>query len=132
MIDNLSGEFFLMEKYALPNYIARLKQEQNNLRKIITRIHAIRETDFVFSGYFLARTVTFLLIIGLILLKVEPFYESLFFIGLITYLLIFLLRLIRDLDNPFGYDEKNSIEDVSIHPLEDAIRKLKEKVISLS
>jgi predicted membrane chloride channel (bestrophin family) len=132
LIDNLTGEFFLMEKYALPNYIARLKQEQNNLRKIITRIHTIRETDFVFSGYFLARTVTFLLITGLIFLKVEPFYESLFFIGLITYLLIFLIRLIKDLDNPFGYEEKYSIEDVSLKPLDDAIETLNNKLTSLS
>jgi hypothetical protein len=35
--------------------------------------------------------------------------------------MIFLILLIRDLDNPFGYYERSSGEDVSLKPLEDAI-----------
>jgi predicted membrane chloride channel (bestrophin family) len=127
LIEGLSDEFVLLEKYTAPNYVARLKQEQNNLRKIITRIHTIRETDFIFSGYFIASTTTNLLILGMVFLKIEPFYESLFFVGLVTYLLFFLLKLIRDLDNPFGYYEKDSYEDVSIKPIDDAIYRLTEK-----
>ena len=34
--------------------------------------------------------------------------------------MIYLLMLIRDLDNPFGYHERGSGEDVSLKPLEDA------------
>ncbi len=30
---------------------------------------------------------------------------------------------IRDLDNPFGYYEKSSMEDVSLHPINKAIEK---------
>ena len=40
-------------------------------------------------------------------------HESLFFVGVITFLLAFLNLLIRDLDNPFGYDEADSTEDAS-------------------
>ena len=32
----------------------------------------------------------------------------------ISFLLVFLLHLIADLDNPFGYGDPESIEDVSI------------------
>lgn len=127
-IENLSGEFVLLEKRTQPNYIARLKAEQHNLRKLVTRVHTIRETSFVFSGYFIAATTTALLIFGMVFLKIEPFYESLFFVGLVTYLLTFLLRLIRDLDNPFGFYSGGSYEDVSIKPIDDAIRRLKEKI----
>ncbi len=125
-IEGLSREFALLEKHTQPNYVARLKQEQNLLRKTVIRIHTIRETDFVFSGYFIASTTTILLVIGMVFLKIEPFYESLFFVGLVTYLLFFLLKLIRDLDNPFGFYEKGSFEDVSIKPIEDAISRLAE------
>lgn len=124
-IDLLSNEFVLLEKHTLPNYVARLKQEQNNLRKLITRVHTIRETDFVFSGYFIAATTSFLLIAGLVFLQIEPFKESLFFVGLVTYFLIFLLKLIRDLDNPFGHYEKDSFEDVSLKPIDDAIIRIR-------
>lgn len=128
LIEELSYEYVLLEKHTQPNYIARLKQEQNNLRRIITRIHTIRETDFVFSGYFIASTTTFLLILGMIFLKIEPFYESLFFVGLVTYLLLFLLKLIKDLDNPFGHYERTSFEEVSIKPIDDAIVRITEKL----
>ncbi len=123
-IEDLSAEFALLERHTPPNYIARLKQEQNNLRKIITRIHTIRETDFIFSGYFIASTTTLLLIAGMIFLRLEPFSESLFFVGLVTYLLLFLLRLIRDLDNPFGHYDRTSFEDVSLKPIHDAIARI--------
>ena len=128
MIENLSGEFLLMEKYTAPNYIARLKQEQNNLRKLIIRVHTIRETDFIFSGYFIAATTTFFLIIGMIFMKMDPFYESLFFVALTSYLMIYLLKLIRDLDNPFGHYEKSSLEDVSLHPINKAIERISENI----
>ena len=41
-------------------------------------------------------------------------------IGLIPFLIV----LIRDLDNPFGYYESDSTEDVSLKPLDDLIDKL--------
>jgi hypothetical protein len=38
----------------------------------------------------------------------------------------FLGLLIQDLDNPFGYYEGDSVEDVSLKPLEDVISRLRE------
>jgi hypothetical protein len=88
---------------------------------MIIRIHTIRETSFVSSGYLIATTTTVFLLVGLIISKIEPFYESLFFVGLLSYLMVFLILLIRDLDNPFGYSSESSSEDVSLKPLEDLI-----------
>ncbi len=131
LVEGLSAEYVALEKHAPPNYIARLKQEQSGLRKVIMRIHTIRETDFIFSGYFIASTTTFLLVFGMIFLKIEPFYESLFFVGLVTYLLLFLLRMIRDLDNPFGHYNESSLEDVSLKPILDASARIGEMMDAL-
>jgi hypothetical protein len=38
---------------------------------------------------------------------------------------VFLRNLIRDLDNPFGYYERASGEDVSLKPVEDAVARLR-------
>ncbi len=130
-IENLSQEFVLLERHAQPNYIARLKQEQSTLRRLIVRVHVIRETEFALSGYFLASTSTVLLLAGMVFLEIEPFYESLFFVGLVAYLLLFLLRLIGDLDNPFGYYDRDSFEDVSLKPIVDAVARLKERIDEL-
>jgi len=53
---------------------------------MIIRIHTIRETSFISSGYLIAELTTMSLAIGLILAKIDPFYESLFFTGVIVFL----------------------------------------------
>ncbi len=121
---NMSRFFTDFEAITQANFIARLKQEQSMLRKILIRIHTIRETSFIPSGYLIAMTTTGLLLFGLILVKMDPFYESLFFVGVIAFLLSFLLLLIRDLDNPFGYYESGSMEEISLTPLKDVITRL--------
>ncbi|MEI6644777.1 MAG: hypothetical protein WCP12_01925 [bacterium] len=127
-INDLTPQFALFEQWTQATLVARLKQEQGNLRRMIVRIHTIRETSFVSSGYLLADLVTGLLCIGLVLAKIEPFHESVFYVGVISYLMVYLLLLIRDLDNPFGYYEKYSGEDVSLKPLEDATNRLQKMV----
>ena len=123
-VNALTPQFAVMEQWTQATLVARLKQEQGNLRRTLTRIHTIRETSFISSGYLLADLITTLLCIGLVLAKIEPFYESLFFVGVISYLMIYLLMLIRDLDNPFGYYQRFSGEDVSLKPLEDSASRL--------
>ena len=123
-VNDLTPQFAIMEQWTQATLVARLKQEQSNLRRTLIRIHTIRETSFVSAGYLLADVITVSLCLGLVLAKIEPFYESLFFVGVISYLMIFLLMLIRDLDNPFGYYERYSGADVSLKPLEDTTRRL--------
>jgi predicted membrane chloride channel (bestrophin family) len=121
------NHFFIdLEGLTQANFIARLKQEQNNLRRMLIRIHTVRETSFIPSGYIIAKFTTLLLIFGLIFVKIDPVYESIFFVGIITFLLRYLGLLIKDLDNPFGYYEGNSAEDVSLKPLDDVINRLRE------
>ena len=124
-LDGLDDFFVAFEALTQANFIVRLKQEQSNVRRILVRIHSIRETSFISSGYMVAQITTLLLVGGLILSKIDPFYESLFFVGVITFLLVFLNLLIHDLDNPFGYYEGGSAEDVSLKPLDDLMAHLK-------
>ncbi|MEI7837540.1 MAG: hypothetical protein WCK05_14165, partial [Planctomycetota bacterium] len=124
-VDGLDEFFVAFESLTQANFIVRLKQEQNAIRRMLVRIHTIRETSFISSGYMVAEMTTLLVITGLILSKIDPFYESLFFVGVISFLMVFLNLLIRDLDNPFGYDEGDSAEDVSLKPLDDLIENLK-------
>jgi len=123
-LGDLSPRLLALESPAQAASIARIKQEQHALRRAVVRIHTIRETSFISSGYLIAELTTGLLSLALILSKIEPFYESLFIVGVIVFLLAFLLLLIGDLDNPFGYYEKHSSEEVSLKPLEDAIARI--------
>src|SRR5262245_36693863 len=125
-VNDLTPQLAAMEMWSQATLVARLKQEQSNLRRLVVRIDTIRETAFVSSGYLLADVITVFLCAGLLFAKMEPLFESLFFVTIIAYFMIYLLLLIRDLDNPFGYYESSSGEDVSLEPLEAAAQRLTE------
>ena len=123
-VNDLTVQFAGLDPSTQGTWISRLKAEQSNLRRTLIRINTIRETNFVSTGYLLADVITILLCLGLVLTSLDPFYESLLFSGVIAYLMVFLLMLIRDLDNPFGYYEGASSADVSLQPLMDTVGRL--------
>jgi hypothetical protein len=123
-LDDLTDQSEVLQQWTQSTFVARIKAEQSALRRTLTRIETIRETSFVSEGYILAYVITTLLCMGLVLIQMDPFYESLLFSGMIGFLLVFLLLLIRDLDNPFGYYERYSGADVTLAPLEATIGRL--------
>lgn len=119
--------FLQFENLTQANFIVRMKQEQSNLRKLINRAHSIRETSFNRSGYTIAEIISFVLVIGLIFTKLEPFYENVFFVIFVPFILIYMIILIKDLDSPFDYYSQNQeiTDEVSLKPLLDLEKRLK-------
>lgn len=124
----LNQHFLAFEPLTQANFISRLKQEQSNLRKQVIRTHTIRETSFVSAGYTIAEITTIFLLLGFIMTNMEPFYESLFLLGIVTFLLVYMQLLIRDLDNPFDHYENSHGSRVSLKPLEDTKQRLEKKL----
>lgn len=124
-ITGLNDDFLALEPLTQANFIVRLKNEQNNLRRTITRIHTIRETSFNPAGYAIAEIISAVMCVGLILTKIDPYYESIFFVAFVSFILIYMVMLIKDLDNPFGYYEKdNYADEVSLKPLLDLEKRI--------
>jgi hypothetical protein len=119
-LSGMNEHFAKLESFAQATFINRMKQEQANIGKLITRIHTIRETGFVASAYAIVEALAFFLIGGMIVLKLEPFYEAIFFVTIVSFLVLYMIFLIKDLDNPFDYAEygENGTE-VSLKPLHD-------------
>jgi hypothetical protein len=128
LLDSITGlnEYFLaLEPLTQANFIVRLKNEQNNLRRLITRVHTIRETSFNPAGYAIAEIISGILCFGLIFTKIDPYYESVFFVAFVSFILIYMILLIRDLDNPFAYyDSGNVADEVSLKPLVDLEKRI--------
>lgn len=124
-ITALNPIFLALEPLTQANFIARLKQEQNNLRRVITRIHTIRETDFNPAGYAIAEILSFVLCLGLIFTKITPYYESVFFVAFVSFVLLYMVLLIKETDNPFSYYEKDDYTDnISLAPLENFQKRI--------
>ena len=127
-ISRLNDYYAQIEPLTQANFIARMKQEQSNVRRIINRVHAIRETSFIQSGYAVVEVLAFMIITGLILVKIEPFYESLFIIGIASFFILYMIILIKDLDDPFSYSGSwSSGNEVSLKPLDDLIGRISDR-----
>jgi hypothetical protein len=120
-IGDMNDFFVEMEREGIQaNYIIKMKNEQVNIRKTVLRIDTIRDTEFVGSAYTIVETMGFLIAIGLVIIKIEPFYASLFFTMVVTFLISYMFYLIKDLDNPFDYSVNGeSGTEISLKPLRD-------------
>jgi hypothetical protein len=126
-------DFLIFENLTQANFIVRLKQEQNSVRRMLKRIHTIRETTFLGTGYAIVEIITTVLCLGLVFIKMEPFYESAFFVAFISFILIYMIFFIKDLDNPFGYAiEENMVEEVSLKPILDSKKRLESYLAKLN
>jgi len=126
---SLMNDFFIeFDKEGIQaNYIIKLKNEQNSLRKFVMRVDTIRDTSFIGSAYAIVEIMSFVIAAGLIIIRIEPFYASLFFTILVTFLISYMLLLIKDLDNPFDYSAHGeSGTEISLKPLYDLEVSLKE------
>lgn len=126
-VRGLSRFFSAFESHLPANFVVRLKQEQSALRRHILRVDTIRDTSFVASGYRIAQLNSAFLIIGLIFVSVDPFSNAFFFTAIISFLFIYMLALIKDLDNPFGFYMKGTAEDVPLRLLENLQERLVEE-----
>jgi len=127
-ISSINNHIIEFEKEGVQaNYLIKLKNEQINIRKHVMRIDTIRDTNFVSTAYAILETMGFLTVVGLIVIKIEPFYASLFLTSLITFLFSYMFRLIKDLDNPFEYGMVGeSGTEISLKPIHDFENELEE------
>ena len=127
-IGDLNDFFIEMEKEGIqPAYIIKMKNEQVNIRKMLLRIDTIRDTEFVGSAYTIVETMGFLIAVGLVIIKIEPFYASVFFTMAVTFLILYMFYLIKDLDNPFDYSVNGeSGTEISLKPVYDLQSAVKE------
>ena len=118
-INKMSDYLIELEQEGIQaNFIIKMKNEQNNLRRILLRIETIRDTDFIGSAYAIVEAMGVIIVFGLIIIKIDPFYASLFMSLIISFLFTYMFSLIKDLDNPFDYSSngENGTE-ISLKPI---------------
>ncbi len=125
---------YFLEKFepiTQANFIVRMKNEQNNLRKYVLKANILRDTPFYEASYTIAKISVFFLLFLLTILSADPFYEYVLFILVIVFMTIFLVSLIKDLDEPFEYDDLDTSDEVSLKPLTDFVKRVKKRMKKL-
>lgn len=97
-------------------FIVKMRNELANIDKIACRIDTIMETSFVPAAYNIAVFATCAVLAVLSVLNMNYFWDGLLLFGSVSFVLISLLMLIKDMDNPFEYGKKTSA-DVDLNML---------------
>jgi hypothetical protein len=84
--------------------IVKLRNELGNIKRLSNRVEVIKEVPFLPAGHAIAEFATGGALLVLLLLKIEPVYEGLVLAGVIATILISVVLLIKDMDNPFEDD----------------------------
>jgi hypothetical protein len=123
-VDRLSPAFAEMEKLGMtPNFIVRLRSEQDVLRKCLYRIYYVQKMQFLPSVHVLIQTLVVATIFLLLFLQTEGSPGSAFVFGFVSYMFVYALHLIRVLEQPFRKQE-NSVDDVSFFLLREFVDKM--------
>jgi hypothetical protein len=106
-----------------PGIVNYIQIEQSKIRSITRQMRLHHDTDFLGAAYVLLWLFLGGSIFALLLIDAERFSENLIVSAFMFTLFIYLLFLIEDLDKPFQYDGKSSV-DVDLSPLEHVCIKL--------
>jgi hypothetical protein len=126
-VDTINADIArLVDLNVPPNFVIKLKTEMTNIDRISHRVKTIAETSFIPAAYAISELAAAGVIILLFFVKLDPFYEGLVLFTVLSMLLIALLLLIRDMDNPFEVGKK-TYADIDLFLLWDLEKKLDEK-----
>ena len=118
-LSGLQASFLEMEALGVPpNYIIRLKSEEGSLRKGLLRMYHIQRTSFLPLAYTLVKSLVVLLLGMLLFTEMEHLYDSAIIVAFLTFLFVYILRLLHLLDQPFRARERTR-DDVSLFLLEE-------------
>ena len=129
------GEFNLvlqsLEKNGAGPYASRGVPQLANLRLNMSRADVIKRTSFLPPAYALLETVL-ALVVGLILAaKYKSMLAEFVLVPVLTLIYVYMLRLIRDVDDPFDYapDEKQQGgAEVELFPIVEYRERLKKRL----
>lgn len=126
LLRRLNPLFIVFAPKIQAGFTTRLKGEQANIRRLVIRMDTIRRTSYVSAGYLIAEVTGLMILVLLLITDVGQLAPTLLVVGVITYLLVYAIAMIRDIDNPFEYHNgKPGAADVDLGVLESCERRLR-------
>lgn len=86
----------------------RIVNEIHGLRRSLTRMNVISRTGFLSTGYALLETLTVVIVGLLMIARFKSTLAEVLLVALITLIYVYMIRLIRDIDDPFEYSDSGT------------------------
>ncbi len=105
LLDSIYDDIVFLEKYIPAPAVVRLKNEQSNLRKYLSRIEVIKKTDFIPSVFVSLKAICVIFLLVYCMQTVETWWVGVLLISIFTFVIFSIVSLIADMEDPFEYDE---------------------------
>lgn len=118
-IRDLAPFFTAMEQGKVPpNFVVKLKQQSTTLLRNRHRVNYIQRIKFIPSATILARSIVIMTFVLLLFTNIDPFYGGLSIVGIICFVLTYILVLINVISTPF-HAAGRTRDDVSLYLVKD-------------
>jgi hypothetical protein len=120
-----------LERDGAGPYASRAVPQLGNLRKTVSRIDVISRTGFLPPAYALLETMLGLIVVLVIAAKYKSTLAEFILVPVLTLIYVYMLRLIRDVDDPFDYaadGKRRGGAEVELFPLDEYRARLQARV----
>jgi hypothetical protein len=117
-LSELHGSAVALERAGAGPYAGRALNELHALRKALTRVGVISRTGFLPSGYALLETLAAATLGLLLVARFHGAVAEGILVAFVTLIFVYMIRLIRDIDDPFDYVEgRGGTAEVELFPI---------------
>ncbi len=124
-----------LEREGAGPYASRAVPQLGNLRKTVSRIDVISRTGFLPPAYALLETMLGLIVVLVVTAKYKSTLAEFILVPVLTLIYVYMLRLIRDVDDPFDYapdGKRRGGAEVELFPLDEYRERLQSRVTPTS
>lgn len=116
-LSRLADALYIIEGQGAGPHATRGLRDLSALRRTASRIDVISRTGFIASGYALIETVAVGIVVLIMISKFKSHVAELIICGFLTFIYVYMIKLIRDIDDPFEYSGTGGAAEVSLFPL---------------
>jgi len=130
-IDAMNPHFQAMDQAGATAHANRSVVFMNAVRRIVGRIDVVSRTGFLSTGYAILEVVVAAILLLLLVSRFKTLVAEYTLVSCITLIYVYMLRLIRDIDDPFEYGtdlERKGAAEVDLFPLTEFLARARSRL----
>ncbi len=130
-LTTMNGVIRQLEREGAGPYASRAVPQLLMVRRCVSRVDVIARTGFLPAAYALLEVLIAMIISLVLIARFKNVMAELLLVPFVSLINIYMLRLIRDIDNPFDYrtdGSESGAAEVSLYPLHDFRERLAARV----
>jgi hypothetical protein len=130
-IEAMNRHFQAMDRAGATAHANRSIVFMNNVRRTIGRIDVISRTGFLATGYAILEVMVVAIVMLLLVSRFKTPVAEYTLVTCITLIYVYMLRLIRDIDDPFEYGpnlERKGAAEVDLFPITEFLARAKSRL----